>query len=106
VQGGGGENCVGTRTSYVGTVCPLLAVGVGRAADMSLVGFHMLWDKILLQNLQAVADQGCHLEGSSPDKETAYRGVYCRSIAIDTFMCELGERGFSPSHCRILKGIL
>jgi hypothetical protein len=33
---------------------------------MSLTGFQPLWDKILSQNLQAVADQGCHLEGSSP----------------------------------------
>jgi hypothetical protein len=41
---------------------------------MSLTGFHPLWDKILSQNLQAVADQGCHLEGSSPVKGTAYRG--------------------------------
>jgi hypothetical protein len=44
---------------------------------MSLTGFHPLWDKILSQNLQAVADQGCHLKGSSPHKRTAYRGVYC-----------------------------
>jgi hypothetical protein len=41
---------------------------------MSLTGFHPLWDKIVSQNLQAVADQGCHLEGSSPCKGTAYRG--------------------------------
>jgi hypothetical protein len=56
---------------------PLEAVGVGRGADMSLTGFHPLWDKILSQNQQAVADQGCHLEGSSPYKGTAYRGVHC-----------------------------
>jgi hypothetical protein len=31
---------------------------------MSLTGFHPLWDKILSQNLQAVADHGCHFEGS------------------------------------------
>jgi hypothetical protein len=43
---------------------------------MSLTGFHPLWDKILSQNLQAVADQGCHLEGSSPYKGTDYRGLY------------------------------
>jgi hypothetical protein len=42
---------------------------------MSLTGFHPLWDKILSQNLQAVADQGCHLKGSSPHKGIAYRGV-------------------------------
>jgi hypothetical protein len=36
---------------------------------MSLTNFHPLWDKILSQNLQALADQGCHLEGSS-----LYRG--------------------------------
>jgi hypothetical protein len=52
-------------------------VGVGRGADISLTGFHSLWDRILSHNLQAVADQGCHLEGSSPYKGTAYRGVYC-----------------------------
>jgi hypothetical protein len=34
--------------------------------------------------LQAVADQGCHSEGSSPYKGTAYRGVYCTS----TFYCQ------------------
>jgi hypothetical protein len=34
-------------------------------------------DKILSQNLQAVADQGCHLEGSSPYEGPGYRGVYC-----------------------------
>jgi hypothetical protein len=49
---------------------------------MSLTGFHPSWDTILSHNLQAVADQGCHLEGchlegSSPYKKTAYRGVYC-----------------------------
>jgi hypothetical protein len=35
----------------------LKAVGVGRGADMSLTGVHPLWDKILLHNLQAVADK-------------------------------------------------
>jgi hypothetical protein len=30
-----------------------------------------------LENLLAVANQGCHLEGSSPYKGTAYRKVYC-----------------------------
>jgi hypothetical protein len=49
-------------------------VGVGRGADISLTGFHLLWDKIILQNLQAVADQGGHLKGSFPYKRTAYRG--------------------------------
>jgi hypothetical protein len=57
----------------------LQAVGFGRRANMSLTGFHPLWDTILSQNLQAVADQGCHLEGSSTYKETAYRGLYCIS---------------------------
>jgi hypothetical protein len=38
--------------------------------------FHPLWDKILSQSLQTVADRGCHLEGSSPYKGTAHRGVY------------------------------
>jgi hypothetical protein len=32
---------------------------------MSLTGFHLSWDMILSQNMQAVADQGCHSEGSS-----------------------------------------
>jgi hypothetical protein len=49
---------------------------------MSLTGFHPLWNKILSQNLQAVADQGCHLEGSSTYKGTAYRRVYCRSMSL------------------------
>jgi hypothetical protein len=44
---------------------------------MLLTGFHALWDKILSQNLQAVADQRCHLKGSSPHKGIAYRGFYC-----------------------------
>jgi hypothetical protein len=35
---------------------PLSGVGVGRGADMSLTGFHPLWDEILSKNLQAVAD--------------------------------------------------
>jgi hypothetical protein len=52
-------------------------VGVGREADMSLTGFRPLWDKILSQNLQAVADQGRHFKGCSPFKGTAYRGVCC-----------------------------
>jgi hypothetical protein len=53
-------------------------MGVGRGAEMSLTGFHPLWDKILSQNPQAVADQGCQLEGSSSYKGTAYRGGwYC-----------------------------
>jgi hypothetical protein len=59
--------------------------GVGRGVDMSLLGFPALWDKTLSssssssssQNLQAVADEGCHLEGPSPNQGTAYRGVYC-----------------------------
>jgi hypothetical protein len=37
-------------------------VGVSRGADKSLTGFHPLWDEILSQNLQAVADQGFHLK--------------------------------------------
>jgi hypothetical protein len=41
---------------------------------MSLTGVHPLWDVILSQNLQAVTDQGCHLERSSHYKGTAYRG--------------------------------
>jgi hypothetical protein len=44
---------------------------------MSLTGYHPLWDKIISQNLQAVADQGFHLEGTSPYNGTAYRGVHC-----------------------------
>jgi hypothetical protein len=57
------------------TVYPPTGGGVSRGADISLRGFHPLRDKVLSQNLQA--DQGCHLEGSSFYKETAYRGVYC-----------------------------
>jgi hypothetical protein len=50
---------------------------------MSLTGFHPLRDKIISQNLQAVADQGCHLEGSSPYKRT----LYCTGLAgIEIFM--------------------
>jgi hypothetical protein len=65
---------------------PLYAVGVGRGADMSLTGSYPFSDKILSQNLQAVADQGCHSEGSSPLREplnrgTAYGGVYCTLTA-------------------------
>jgi hypothetical protein len=56
---------------------PLQAVGVGRRADMSITGFHPFWEKTLSQNLQSVADQGCHLEGSSPYKGTACRGEDC-----------------------------
>jgi hypothetical protein len=48
------------------TVYPPVSAGVGRGADMSLTGFYPLWDKILSQNLQVVADQGCHLEVISP----------------------------------------
>jgi hypothetical protein len=51
---------------------------------MSLTGFHPLWDKILSQNLQAVADQECHLEGSSPYKSTAYRGAHCNKLSCTT----------------------
>jgi hypothetical protein len=40
---------------------------------MSLIGFHPLLDEILSQNLPVVADQGCHLEGSSSYKGTAYK---------------------------------
>jgi hypothetical protein len=44
---------------------------------MSLTGFYPIWDKILSQNLQAVADQGGHFKGSSPYKGTACRGINC-----------------------------
>jgi hypothetical protein len=37
-------------------------------------------DKILLQNLQAVADQGYHFKGSSPYKEDIYIGGYTVSV--------------------------
>jgi hypothetical protein len=50
---------------------------------MSLTGFHTLWDKILTQNLQAVADQECNLEGSSPFKETAIEGYTVTSLLGD-----------------------
>jgi hypothetical protein len=40
------------------------------------------FQKILSQNLQAVADQGCHLEGFCPYKGTAYRGyTVLRSVS-------------------------
>jgi hypothetical protein len=74
---GGGARSLGQLEFCLNTKTPLIAVGVGRGADMSLARFLRLWDKILSQNLQAVADQGCHLEGSSSHKGTAYRGVYC-----------------------------
>jgi hypothetical protein len=44
---------------------------------MPLTGFRPLWKKILSRNLQSVADQGCHLKGSSLYKGTVYRGRYC-----------------------------
>jgi hypothetical protein len=44
-------------------------------------------NQILLQNLQAVADQGCQSEGCSPYKGTAYRGVYCISPCIQHVAC-------------------
>jgi hypothetical protein len=53
-------------------------MGVGRGADLSLTRIHPLWEKILSQNLQAVADQGGNLEGSFPYKGGAYRRVYCK----------------------------
>jgi hypothetical protein len=58
---------------------------------MSLTGFHFLWDKILSQHLQAVADKGCHLEGLSPYKVTAYRGYtvllyYCTVLSLLLFL--------------------
>jgi hypothetical protein len=49
---------------------------------MSLTGFHPLYDMILSQNLQAVADQGCHLEGSSPHQGTAYKG-YSADLLVE-----------------------
>jgi hypothetical protein len=69
--------CRGRTDSHI-QYTPLSAVGVGRGADISLTGFYPLWDKIHPLNPRAVADQGCHLEGSSPYKGTAYRGMYCR----------------------------
>jgi hypothetical protein len=58
----------------------MVSVGVGRGGDMSHTRFQPSWDEKLSQNLQAVADQGCHLEGSSPYKGTDYRAVYCNYI--------------------------
>jgi hypothetical protein len=49
---------------------------------MSLTGFHPLWAKTLSRNLQAVADQSCHVDASFPDEGTAYRGVYCTKVLI------------------------
>jgi hypothetical protein len=60
------------------TVYPPVSGGVCRGADISLTGFHPIWDKILSQNLQAVADQGCQLEGSSPYKGAAYSSSICK----------------------------
>jgi hypothetical protein len=59
---------------------------VVRGADMSLTGFHPLWNKILSQILQAAADRGCHLEGSSPYKGTAYRGVCCTGYGLCEYL--------------------
>jgi hypothetical protein len=62
---------------------------------MSITGFHPFRDKILSQNLQAVADQGCHLKGSSPYKGTACRGVYCtfNISKLDCLYDQARERG-------------
>jgi hypothetical protein len=49
---------------------------------VSLTRFHPSWDKIISENLQAVDDQGCHLEESSPYKGTAYTGVYCIEYSL------------------------
>jgi hypothetical protein len=57
---------------------------------MSLTGLHSLWDKIFSQKLQAVADQGCHLEGSSPCKRSAYRGSYCSKLNATFCLCIQG----------------
>jgi hypothetical protein len=79
-----GDNlCDLTSTVYPPIQCtPLHAVGVVRGADTSLTEFHPLQDEILSQNLQVIADQVCHLEGSSPYKGTNSRGVYCSRISI------------------------
>jgi hypothetical protein len=71
-------------------------VGVGCRADMSLTGFHPLLDKSLSQNLQAVADQGCYLQGSSPYNGTAYEGTVCKGVyCISLFLPRTcGWRGF------------
>jgi hypothetical protein len=65
-------SAVYSSTSYRG-VYPLKAVGINRGADTSELS--PLRDNILSRNLQAVADQGYPLEGSSPYMGTAYRGV-------------------------------
>jgi hypothetical protein len=52
----------------------LQAMRVGRGADMSLTGVQPLWDKILSQNLQADADQGCPFEGPFPCKRQIIGG--------------------------------
>jgi hypothetical protein len=64
---------------------------------MSLTGFQPLWDKMLSQNLQAVADQGCHLEGFSPYKGTAYRGVHCIKKASHQEESHAGRYAVLPS---------
>jgi hypothetical protein len=65
---------------------------------MSLTGFPPLWNKILSQSLQAVADQGCHL-GAFPYKGTAYRGVYCLHISLVKLQMCLEWYLYSPN-CR------
>jgi hypothetical protein len=57
---------------------------------MSLTGFHPFWDKNILQNLQAVANQGCHLEGSSPYRGIAGREVYC-TFKLNDFLADSGR---------------
>jgi hypothetical protein len=54
---------------------------------MSLTGFHPFWDAILSQNLQAVADQGCYLEGSSP-----YKGPPIGGYTVYTLSSSQNER--------------
>jgi hypothetical protein len=67
---------------------------------MSLTGFHPLWDKILSQNLQAVADQGFHSDGSSPYKGNAYRRVYC--IREGARVCpSLSDVFYSKKDCQV-----
>jgi hypothetical protein len=50
---------------------------------MSLTRFHHFWDTILSQNLQAVANQTCRLEGSSPYKGPLIGGYTVYSIHAD-----------------------
>jgi hypothetical protein len=72
--------CQGSQYS----IPPYKRWGLLAELTCSLTGFHRLWDKILSQSLQAVTDHRCHLEGSSPNKWTAYREVHCNTVSVES----------------------